>query len=164
MAASRYCKRRRKMPLVRGARPDGTFDLTEPVPALITRYRYGAKRRKPHYVYYHQGTWLRARNCAVELDDAGKPCRWEWALEPIAQATAYDAHLAQTVEDGKAAPVSLEIRGGHIVQAVGAAGSVCAGLALLDGSEGPDYIEDLLDLAPRKPARPIGKHFRRPAA
>lgn len=38
------------------------------------------------------------------------------------------------------------------------------GRAYTDGSESPDYIEDLLDLAPRKPARPIGKHFRRPAA
>ena len=163
---ARYCKRRRKMPVITGRDASGAATLGAPVPALITRYRFGARRKKPHYVYYHGGTWYRARNAVTALDDAGKPCAWEWALEPIASCDAYDAHLSQTVADGKAAPVGLRIEGGRVAKATGCKGTPYEGLTLLDGAEDSGYIEKLLDLAPS--ARTVkqdtpayrGKHFK----
>ena len=155
---TRYCKRHRKMSVVIGVREDGTALLSDPVPALITRYRFGLKRRKPHYVYWHEGVFYRARNRVIELDEAGKPCGWQWALEPIAKATAHDAHRAQTIADGKAAPVVLEIRDGR-ASAHGLKGTAYEGLQLLDGSEPAEYVADLLDLD-RPETRPAGKHFK----
>lgn len=168
---ARYCKRRRSMPLIAGRAADGTYQLTGPVPALITRYRFGVRRRKPHYVYYHGGQWLRARNCATTLGADGKPCEWTYALEPIASATAYDAYRAQTVADGKAPAVSITIESGRATKATGCKGTDYAGVDLLAGEQDTDYLEDLLDLKPstrgRKPKqeqdttpRPAGKHFR----
>lgn len=158
---ARYCKRHRKLPLLQGTSPSGAALLTDPVPALITRYRFGMKRRKPHYVYYYGGRFYRARNCATEIGEDGKPCAWSYALVPIQSATAHDVHMAQTVADGKAAPVVLTIRDG-IASATGAKGTPYAGMALLDGSESADYVAALLDLEPtrKQTPRPAGKHFK----
>lgn len=161
----RYCKRHRKMPLFVGANPDGTAKLSEPVSALITRYRYGLKRRKPHYIYWHDGKFYRARNCAVELQD-GKPSKWTYALEPIKSATAHDVYLSQTIADGKAAPVVLQISDGIAASARGAKGTPYEGIPLIDGTESPDYIAELLDLdrpTPTETPRPYGKHFKNAA-
>lgn len=152
----RYCKRHRKMHLVGGHNSDGTVIPGEVVSALITRYRFGAKRRKPHYVYWYAGTWYRAYNAATELDDTGKPRAWEWVLVPITHASAWDAYQTQTLLDGKAAPVRLSIANGK-AKAVGIKGTPWEGVELLSGDEPADYVADLLDLD-----RPeyVGRHFK----
>lgn len=159
---ARYCKRHRKMPLITGHRADGTATISAPVPALITRYRIGARRKKPRYVYYTGGTWYRARNAITALDPSGKPCAWEWALDPIDGATAYDAHAEQTAADGRAPLVTLTIERGRVKRATGCKGTPYAGVDLLDGTETPEYVADLLDLNPtrRRVERPRGKHFK----
>lgn len=154
----RYCKRHRKIALIDHHDAEGRAVLTEPVSALITRYRFGAKRRKPHYVYWYRGTWYRARNAVTDLGPDGRPCAWEWALVPISRETAWDAYLIQTIEDGKAAPVVLTITGGR-ASARGAKGTAWEGAPLLDGTEPADYVADLLDLDRPEPAPYRGKHF-----
>ena len=152
----RYCKRHRKMRLLVGHDEEGRCILGEEVSALITRYRFGAKRRKPHYVYWHDGTFYKATNCPLDFDPDGKPCAWEWALQPVPHATAWDAYLLQTVSDGNAAPVSLTIVNGKAT-ATGAAGTIYEGAPFLNGGEPADYVAMLLDLD--MPAYQ-GKHFK----
>lgn len=161
---ARYCKRHRKMPLVAGHNEDGTvIPTSEPVNALITRYRFGVKRRKPHYVYWYEGTFYRAVNGVTELKD-GKPCAWEWVLVPISHCSAWDAFKLQTIQDGNAAPVKLTITNGKAT-ATGIAGTVYEGLPLLDGSEPADYVAQLLDLdMPEPEPTYVGKHFKAKAA
>lgn len=161
-AGGRYYRRHRRMRVVAGTDEAGAVALGEEVSALITRYRWGARRRKPHYVYWSGGTFYRARNCAVELDRDGRPARWEWALEPIARAAAWDAYAAQTEADGLPR-VTLDIRDGR-ARATGAEGTPYAGAALLDGTETADYVADLLGLDRPERPRYVGKHFRRTAA
>lgn len=165
---ARYYRRHRKISICTGSKPDGTAALSEPVSALITRYRYGLKRRKPHYVYYHGGTWYRARNEVTALDGDGKPCAWEWALEPLDGVMAYDTYSKQTEAEGLPR-VKLTFSKGRAL-ATGVAGPY-KGAPLLDGTEPPDYVEELLGLASVKrrkqepepeQERPayVGKHFK----
>lgn len=145
---STYYRRRRRLPMAGDvdAETGATHAGPEAV-ALITRYRYGAKRRKPHYVYYLDGVWYRAVACATEVED-GKPVAWEHMLEPIHDAVAWDAYPSQTEAEGLPRVV-LHIHEGRAM-AVGADGTEYAGLPLLDGSEAADYIESLLGFAPRR--------------
>lgn len=160
-AAGRYYRRHRRMRLVAGSAPDGSTELGEEVSALITRYRYGARRRKPHYVYWWGGTFYRARNCAVELGPDDRPARWEWALEPIAEASAWDAYAAQTEAEGLPR-VTLAIRDGR-ARAMGSEGTPYAGAVLLDGTEGAGYVADLLGLdRPERGPEPERREAYRP--
>lgn len=152
----RYCKRHRSLPLVADHDAEGIPQLSDPVSALITRYRFGAKRKKPHYVYWYSGKFYRALNAVLERDQDGAPCKWEWCLVPIDHARAWDAFERQTIEDGKAAPVSLVITYGR-AKATGLKGTSYEGLELLSGDESEDYVADLLDLD--RP-RPAGRHFK----
>lgn len=152
----RYCKRHRKMPLVTGYNEDGTVIPGEPVSALITRYRFGEKRRKPHYVYWYGGTWYRARNAITALGDDGKPTAYEWVLCPITHANAWDAYQVQTLLDGKAAPVRLSIANGK-AKAIGIKGTPWDGVEVLSGDEPADYVAALLDLDAPEYA---GRHFK----
>ena len=152
-ATGRYYRRHRTIRTTEGA---------EPVSALITRYRYGVKRRKPHYVYWHDGRVWTARNLPVERDEAGTAIAWEWTLVPIDRARAWDAFAVQTAEEGGAV-VDLEIRDGRIVSATGAKGTPYEGAPLLAGDEPDDYVSDLLGLErprrePRKGYQP--RHMR----
>lgn len=159
-AAGRYYRRHRKIATVAGHAADGSTILGPEVSALITRYRYGARRRKPHYVYWHDGTLYRARNCATEVAEDGTPGGWAWALEPIPEAVAWDAYAAQTVEEGGAV-VSLTIRDGCAVSAVGCEGTPYEGAQLLDGTEPADYVADLLGLErPRRAETYRPRHMR----
>lgn len=152
----RYCKRHRALPLIEGHDEDGRAIPGAPVSALITRYRFGEKRRKPHYVYYYDGVFYRAKNAVTDFADDGQACAWEWCLVPITKAACWDAYERQTIEDGKAAPVSLSITFGR-AKATGLKGTTYEGLQLLDGTEPADYVAELLDLD--RP-RPAGRHFR----
>ena len=115
------------------------------VSALITRYRVGAKRKRPRYVYSHNERWNIARNLVTERDADGKPSAWEWCLVP-ATGAAWDAYATQTLEQGRAALVSLTLKDGVLVSATGAKGSPYAGAQMLDGTESAGYVADLLDL------------------
>lgn len=151
-APGRYYRRHRKIATIAGRASDGSVILGPEVTALITRYRYGASRRKPHYVYWHEGTLYRARNCATRIED-GKPGGWAWALEPIPEAAAWDAYAAQSAEQGLPV-VTLQIRDGRAA-ATGATGTAYAGAVLLDGTEPADYVADLLGLeAPARKPKP----------
>ena len=75
---------------------------------------------------------------------------------PITHATCWDAYERQTIQDGKAAPVSLTIACGK-ARAKGLKGTTWEGVELLTGDEPEDYVAELLDLdAPR----PAGRHFK----
>lgn len=156
-ASGRYYRRHRRIATISGHAEDGSTILGPEVSALITRYRYGARRRNPHYVYWYDGRFYRARNCATTIED-GKPGGWTWAIEPIAEATAWDAYADQSEEQGYPV-VRLAIRDGRAT-ATGADGTDYAGAILLDGTEAADYVADLLGLdAPaRKAYRP--RHMR----
>lgn len=153
-AAGRYYRRHRKIATIVGHAEDGSTIIGPEVSALITRYRYGARRKKPHYIYWHDGRFWRARNCATTIED-GKPGGWTWALEPIPEATAWDAYADQSEEQGYPV-VRLAIRDGRAT-ATGAAGTYYEGAPMLDGSETADYVADLLGLD--RPAR-RPKHMR----
>lgn len=150
-AAGRYYRRHRRIP---------TIDSAEPVSALITRYRYGAKRRKPHYVYYYEGRFWAAKNIPTERDEDGTATAWEWTLVPIASAQCWDAYARQTAEEGGAV-VTLTVRDGRAVSAVGCKGTPYEGAPLLDGSEPADYVAELLGLErPRRASTYRPRHMR----
>lgn len=118
----------------------------------------GARRKRPRYVYSYADSWYIARNIITERDADGKPSAWEWCLVP-ATGAAWDAYATQTLEQGRAALVSLTLRDGTLISATGAKGSPYEGAALLDGTETPDYVADLLDLdRPEKTYKP--RHMR----
>lgn len=145
---STYYRRRRRLPLAGETDPE--TGATRPGPekaVLTTRYRWGAKRRKPHYIYYADGTFYQAKACATEVED-GQPVAWEHMLVPVADAVAWDAYPSQTEAEGLPRVV-LHIHEGR-AEAVGAEGTEYAGFPLLDGSEDSDYIESLLGFAPRR--------------
>lgn len=152
-ATGRYYRRHRRIPILTDGAPGPE------VSALITRYRYGARRRKPHYVYWHDGTLYRARNVPMERDGE-TVTRWAWCLEPIREATCWDAYAAQTSEEGGAV-VTLTVRDGRAVSAVGCKGTPYEGASLLDGTESADYVADLLGLErPRRAETYRPRHMR----
>lgn len=149
---ARYYKRHRRISLAteHGPGPE--------VSALITRYRMGAKRRKPRYVYWYEGRWYIAKNLVTERDASGAAAAWQWCLVP-ATGSAWDAYAAQTLEQGRAALVSLTLKDGSVTSATGAKGSPYAGAQMLDGTETAAYVADLLDLdRPTTTYRP--RHMR----
>ena len=151
--AARYYKRHRR---IRLATPEMTPGPE--VSALITRYRMGARRKRPRYVYSYGGRWYIAKNLITDRDASGTPCAWEWSLVP-ATGTAWDAYASQTLEQGRAALVQLTLKDGVLVSATGAKGAPYEGATLLDGTETADYIAELLDLdRPEKTYRP--RHMR----
>lgn len=157
-----YYKRHRVSRILLGyeEREDGTqvAILSDEVSALTTRYYYGLKRKKPHNVYYFGGTWYGHVNApAVVLPDGTRRDHVH-ALAPIASATCFDRYIAQTLEQGRAAPVSVTIDQGRLARAVGTSGTPYEGVELLDGTESLDYMEELLDL------RPTTKRSRKAAA
>ena len=153
-ATGRYYRRHRRIPILTDGAPGPE------VSALITRYRYGARRRKPHYVYYYDGALYTAKNVPLDIGEDGRPARFEWCLVPIASATCWDAYARQTAEEGGAV-VTLTVRDGRAVAAVGCKGTPYEGAPLLDGSEPADYVADLLGLErPRKPAPYRPRHMR----
>lgn len=153
-AAGRYYRRHRRIPIMTDGAPGPE------VSALITRYRYGASRRKPHYVYWHDGTLYRARNCATEVAEDGTPGGWTWCLVPIESAQCWDAYAKQTAEEGGAV-VSLTIRDGRAVSATGCKGTPYEGATLLDGTESADYVAELLGLErPRRAETYRPRHMR----
>ena len=153
-AAGRYYRRHRRIPILNDGAPGPE------VSALITRYRFGARRRKPHYVYYYDGRLYTAKNVPTEADEDGRPAAWEWTLVPIASATCWDAYARQTAEEGGAV-VTLTVKDGRAVSAVGCKGTAYEGAPLLDGSEPADYVADLLGLErPRKAATYRPRHMR----
>lgn len=145
---ARYYKRRRALPIYDGE------TLTGPVEALTTRYYFGLKREKPHNVYYFRGTFYRHVNAPVAFGEDGEPREWAHAMAPIGHAACFDRFLAQTLEQGRAAPVSLVIEDGRAVSAIGCEGTAFEGARLLDGTEPVDYLEDLLDLRCTERKRP----------
>ena len=145
---ARYYKRRRALPVLQD---DGT--LTAPVEAMTTRFYFGLKRKKPHNVYYHGGLFYRVKAVPTSFTNDGEPLTWTHALEQLGNVTCYDRFLSQTLEQGKAAPVSLHVRDGRAT-ATGCKGTPYEGAQLLDGTEDADYIEDLLDLRPSARRRP----------
>ena len=145
---SRYYKRRRALPIYDGE------TLTEPVEALTTRYYFGLSRKKPHNVYYYQGRFYRHINAPARFGEDGTPREWVHAMAPIKSAACFDRFLAQTIEQGKAAPVSLVIEDGRAVSAIGCEGTDLEGIQLIDGTETTDYLEDLLDLKCTERKRP----------
>lgn len=145
---ARYYKRRRALPVLQD---DGT--LAAPVEAMTTRFYFGLRRKKPHNVYYHGGKFYRVKAVPTAFADDGAPAAWTHALAPIEDARCIDRFIAQTLEQGKAAPVALHVRAGRAT-ATGCKGTPYEGAELLDGTEDADYIEDLLDLRPTKRRRP----------
>ena len=145
---SRYYKRRRALPIYDGE------NLTEPVEALTTRYYFGLTRKKPHNVYYFGGVFYRHVNAPVRFGEDGTPREWVHAMAPIKSATCFDRFLSQTLEQGKAAPVTLVIEDGRAVSAIGCEGTDLEGVRLIDGTEPTDYLEDLLDLKCTERKRP----------
>lgn len=147
---TRYYRRRRALPILTGytTHADGSMtpDLTEPVKAMTTRY-YWRKRRRADArrpwgnVYYHAGTWYRSINAAT-LDAAGNRVAYVNALEPVT-GRLFNRHLAQTIEQGRAAPVEwLTVDRGRAVEGTGPDGNVW-----LTDADAPEYIEALLDVA-----------------
>lgn len=147
---TRYYRRRRALPILTGyaTHADGSMtpDLTEPVKAMTTRY-YWRKRRRADArrpwgnVYYHAGTWYRSINAAT-LDAAGNRVAYVNALEPVT-GRLLNRHLAQTIEQGRAAPVEwLDVEAGRVVR-----GTDHDGIEWLTGADDPDYIAELLDVA-----------------
>lgn len=145
---TRYYKRRRTLPVLQD---DGT--LSAPVEAMTTRFYFGLKRRKPHNVYYHGGTFYRVKAVPTAFAADGAPAAWTHALAAIEDARCIDRFISQTLEQGKAAPVALHVRAGRAT-ATGCEGTPYEGAELLDGTEDADYIEDLLDLKPTERKRP----------
>ena len=153
-ATGRYYRRHRRIPILTDGAPGPE------VSALITRYRYGARRRKPHYVYYYDGRLYAAKNVPLDIGEDGHPARFEWCLVPIASATCWDAYARQTAEEGGAV-VTLTVRDGRAVAATGCKGTPYEGAPLLDGSEPGDYVAELLGLErPRKAAPYRPRHMR----
>ena len=153
-AQGRYYRRHRRIPLFVDGEPGPE------VSALITRYRYGARRRKPHYVYWHDGILYHARNVPLDPDRDGRPTRWVWCLAPIESATCWDAYARQTAEEGGAV-VTLTVRDGRVASAVGCAGTPYEGVRLLAGGEPADYVADLLGLeSPRRATAYRPRHMR----
>ena len=154
-----YYKRHRVAHILLGyeEREDGTQTaiLSDEVSALTTRYYYGIKRKKPHNVYYYRGQWYGHVNAPGTVMPDGTRKDHVHALAPISHATCYDRYTAQTLEQGRAAPVSVTIEQGRLVRAVGTSGTPYEGVELLDGTESADYIEELLDLKPttKRPRR-----------
>ena len=107
--AARYYKRHRR---IRLATPEMTPGPE--VSALITRYRMGARRKRPRYVYSYGGRWYIAKNLITDRDASGTPCAWEWSLVP-ATGTAWDAYASQTLEQGRAALVQLTLKDGALL-------------------------------------------------
>ena len=153
-AAGRYYRRHRRIPIMTDGAPGPE------VSALITRYRYGVRRRKPHYVYYYDGRLYTAKNVPTERDESGAVTGWTWCLVPITSATCWDAYARQTAEEGGAV-VTLTVKDGRAVAAVGCKGTPYEGAPLLDGSEPADYVAELLGLErPRKAAPYRPRHMR----
>ena len=153
-ASGRYYRRHRRIPIMTDGAPGPE------VSALITRYRYGARRRKPHYVYWHDGHLYTAKNVPTDAEEDGTVTGWTWCLVPIASATCWDAYARQTAEEGGAV-VTLTVQGGRIVSATGCKGTPYEGAPLLDGSEPADYVAELLGLErPSKPAPYRPRHMR----
>lgn len=145
---TRYYKRRRTLPVLQD---DGT--LAAPVEAMTTRFYFGLSRKKPHNVYYHDGTFYRVKAVPTAFAADGAPAAWTHALAAIEDARCIDRFISQTLEQGKAAPVALHVRAGRAT-ATGCEGTPYEGAELLDGMEDADYIEDLLDLKPTERKRP----------
>ena len=145
---ARYYKRRRALPVLQD---DGT--LSAPVEAMTTRFYFGLRRKKPHNVYYHGGVFYRVKAVPTAFAADGAPAAWTHALAPIEDARCIDRFIGQTLEQGKAAPVTLHVVDGRAT-ATGCKGTPYEGAELLDGTEDADYIEDLLDLRPTERRRP----------
>lgn len=145
---ARYYKRRRTLPVLQD---DGT--LTAPVEAMTTRFYFGLRRKKPHNVYYHGGKFYRVKAVPTAFADDGAPAAWTHALAPIEDERCFDRFLAQTLDQGKAAPVTLHVVDGRAT-ATGCKGTGYDGVPFLDGTEDAGYIEDQLDLKPTERRRP----------
>lgn len=145
---ARYYKRRRTLPVLQD---DGT--LSAPVEAMTTRFYFGLRRKKPHNVYYHGGVFYRVKAVPTAFADDGAPAAWTHALAPIEDERCFDRFLAQTLDQGKAAPVTLHVVDGRAT-ATGCKGTGYDGVPFLDGTEDAGYIEDLLDLKPTARRRP----------
>lgn len=156
-----YYKRHRVCRILIGydTAEDGTQTavLSGEVSMLTTRYYYGLKRKKPHNVYYFNGTWYAHVNAAGVIEADGTRRDHVHAVAPIGHAACVDRFIQQTIDQGRAAPVQITIDAGRLVGAVGVGGTDLDGLQLLDGTEDVDYLEELLDLKtttkrPRKAA------------
>lgn len=106
---TRYYKRRRTLPVLQD---DGT--LAAPVEAMTTRFYFGLSRKKPHNVYYHDGTFYRVKAVPTAFAADGAPAAWTHALAAIEDARCIDRFISQTLEQGKAAPVALHVRAGGV--------------------------------------------------
>lgn len=145
---SRYYRRRRNLPILLGweVDADGAHRavFSDPVPAMTTRYYFGMERRKPHNVYYFGGVWYRHVNApsTVSADGARREGHVH-ALEPIADEWIVNRYMAQTVEQGKAAPVErLRVRDGRAVEGLGA-----DGVTWIDETTPAEWVGEMLDVA-----------------
>lgn len=142
--ARRYYRRHRKMPILTGYDAEGLPVLTEPVTVLTMRY-YLRKRGGTGWAntYTHACHWYRHKNVAVAFGPDGTPTEWEHALVMIDGVTAYNRHMAQTVERGDVAPIrKLRIEGGRPVEGRGPKGE-----PYIDATTPADWSADLLGAA-----------------
>lgn len=119
-ARGRYYKRRtaKVLPCYLGEREDGTADLSEPTPGMVTRWGYqGSRYHRPHDAYLVNGTWCEVRNVPVGFAADGTPSAWAHAWVASASRTLRDRHAAQSAEQGIPA-VTLTVSDGALVAVV----------------------------------------------
>lgn len=118
-ARGRYYKRRtaKVLPCYLGEREDGTADLSEPTPGMVTRWGYqGSRYHRPHDAYLVNGTWCEVRNVPVGFAPDGTPSRWEHAWTACERRTLRDRHASQSKEQGIPA-VTIQIVDGTLASA-----------------------------------------------
>lgn len=144
----RYYRRRRALPVLLGYEADAEGNqravLSEPVRAMTTRYYFGMSRRKPHNVYFHDGVWYRHVNAPATVSADGTRREGHvHALEPIADEVLYNRYMAQTLEQGRAAPVEhIRVVAGRAVLGTGADGTT-----YVDEGTPAEWVAEMLDLA-----------------
>lgn len=102
-ARARYYKRRtaKVLPALLGWNEDGTADLSDPVPGMVTRWGYqGSRHRRPHDAYLVGGVWCEVRNVPTEMGPDGTPRAWAHAWVACRSRTLRDRHAAQSAEQG----------------------------------------------------------------